>query len=76
MANTTIKFNISQKKAEKLSRVALSYGLSLEDLFRKVFSELETSIGTESWSDYSMATKLSFKRALNDFKIGKVSSVL
>ena len=76
MATTTIKFNISKKKAEKLSRMALNYGLSLEDLARKIFSALKTSIGEESWSDYSAATKISFKRALNDLKAGRVSSVL
>ncbi|MEK9185728.1 MAG: hypothetical protein AAB863_03045 [Patescibacteria group bacterium] len=76
MVTTTIKFNIPKQKAEELSRAALSYGFSLNDLFKKVFSELKTSIGEESWSDYSAATKASFKRALNDLKTGRVSSAL
>ena len=76
MVTTTIKFNMPKKKAEELSRLALNYGLSLKDFFRKVFSQLKTSIGEESWSDYSAATRASFKKALSDLKTDRISSVL
>ncbi len=77
MSNTiTVKLNKKEKK--RLSRIALYYGLSLSELFRKVMSELENTFPTESLEDYDnpKAVKASLKRALKDLKAGRVSASL
>ena len=76
MSSESIKFDVPKREADRLNNLALSYGLSLGEFFKKLSAKVSNSIGLESWSDYSPATKTSFKNALADFKAGKTSSSL
>jgi len=76
MVTKSIKFNIPKKEEERLNKIAVSYGLSIGELFKKIASNVSNSVGEESWLEYSEETKKSFIKGLRDFKLGKVSSTL
>lgn len=70
--NITVTFNKQEK--DRLSRLALSYGLSLPDFTRKVLTELNETFPTESFKDYKnpRAVERAFIRALSNLKAGRV----
>lgn len=74
--NVTITFNKQEK--DRLSRLALSYGLSLSDLSRKVLTELNETFPIESFKDYKnpRAVERAFNRALSNLKAGRVKTNL
>lgn len=76
--NSTITIDLPKKEKERLGRLALHYGLSLADFARQILQELTSEIETESFDDYENATALtdSFKRALRDWRTGRVHSRL
>ena len=75
---TAIKIPLSKKEKERLDRLAISYGLSLSEFSGHVLKELSANIPEESFSDYTKPKDLkkSFKKALQDYKNGKVRQEL
>jgi hypothetical protein len=76
MNNLTI--NLNKQEEQRLSRLALSYGLSLPELFHKILNELENSIPTENLEDYDQprALKISLNKAMKDIKEGRILTSL
>ena len=72
----TIK--LEDKEKERLSRLALRYGLSLAEFARKVLVELEEGFPHESFEEYENPEELkaSFNRALRDWQGGRVQTKL
>ncbi|GEM_PF-5420905 len=78
MANTTIKFDLSKKEAEKIGRLALSRGLSLNNFFKKISLQmLDTPQNKYSRDDFIktvvgdfLATNLYTKGFLKDLESG------
>jgi hypothetical protein len=75
---TTLTIPLAKKEIEHLKRLALRYGLSLPEFSRLVLKELATSFPEDSFENYDnpQALKASFKRALKDWKKGRVSETL
>ena len=75
-SNLTI--TLPKKKKERLNRLALRYGLSLKELSRRILEEIASEIPEESLRDYTSpkAVKASLKRALRDWRIGRVRATL
>lgn len=73
-----ITINLKNREKERLSRIALFYGLSLPELFHKLILELEHTLPTERLEDYDnpRAVKASLNRAMKDLKAGRVSRSL
>lgn len=72
--NITVTFNKQEK--DRLSRLALSYGLSLPDFTRKVLTKFNETFPTESFKDYEnpKAVERSFNRALSNLKAGRIKT--
>lgn len=75
---TTITIKIPKKEKERLHRLALSYGLSLSDFSRHIFSEISSAFPEESLEDYvnPKVLKSSIARSVVDYKKGNVSHTL
>lgn len=73
-----ITITLPKKDKERLSRLALRYGMSLPEFSRRVLEELTSEIPEESFEDYENPKELraSFARALRDWKKGRVNSRL
>ena len=71
MASITI--NLDKPQKERLSRLALRYGLSLPEFSRQVLLELNGVFPSESLADYNepQALKKSLQRALRDWQAGR-----
>lgn len=65
---------LPKKEKERLSRLALRYGLSLPEFSRRILEEVASDIPEESFEDYDNPKRLkdSFKRALRDWHLGRV----
>ena len=76
--NITITTTIKKKQAEHLRRLALRYGLSLENFASRVLSEISGEIPEETLSDYKSPKSLSasLKQGVKDWKHGRVSTQL
>lgn len=74
--NLTIKLNKSE--STRLNRLALRYGLSLPEFARKVLIDLQEAFPHETFDDYDDAKelKMSFARALADWRAGRVQTRL
>ena len=72
----TLTIAFEKKEKERLSRVAMSFGLSLPEFSRRVLTELEMAFPTESFNDYenSKAVKASFNKALKNLEAGRVKT--
>ncbi len=72
MSEVTI--SLPKQKKEELSRLSLRYGLSLADFFRRILEELSAEFPKESFEDYDnpKALRASFRKALEDWKAGRV----
>jgi hypothetical protein len=75
---TPISITLPRDDKERLSRLALRYGLSLPEFSRRILQEVASEIPSESFDDYEHPTRLraSFKRALRDWKAGRVRTSL
>lgn len=73
-----ITIPLSKQESNRLSGLAIQYGLSLQEFASKVLRELSSEFPEEFWSDYVNAKELktSFKRAVSDYKKGRFSEVL
>jgi len=69
---TTINIKIKESEKEKLSRIALRYGLSLSELARRVLEEVREEFELESINDYKNPKEVlkDIDRALLDYKKG------
>ena len=67
---TSISIVLPRDEKERLSRLALRYGLSLPEFSRRILQEVASEIPAESFDDYEHPARLraSFKRALRDWK--------
>jgi len=74
MRSATLNIQLSKKEQERLSRLAFSYGLSLQEFSKRILTELLSAIPKESFNDYENPEELrtSFKRAIKDWQSGKV----
>ena len=74
----TISINLPRAEKNRLEHLALSYGLSLSELSRRIFEELRAKIYEESFNDYESpkSLKASFARGLSDWRSGRTSSQL
>ncbi len=73
-----LNISLSKKEMEHLKQLALRYGLSLSEFSRLVLKELASAFPEDSFENYDnpSALKASFKRALEDWKKGRVSDTL
>ena len=71
MNTINVKLNSSEK--QRLSAIAMRYGLTLPDLARKVLQEVKEQFELESLEEYENPDKIkkSIKTALQDYKKGK-----
>lgn len=71
MNTINIKLNNSEK--QRLSAIAMRYGLTLPDLAKKVLQEVKEQFELESLSEYENPNKVkkAIKTALQDYKKGK-----
>ena len=72
---SAINITLPKNEKERLQRLALRYGPSLPEFSRKILQELSEEIPEESFADYKKPRELkaSLKRALRDWKAGRVS---
>ena len=79
MATTmTIPITLAKEEKKRLERLALSYGLSLPELSRRVLENIAAEIPEESLDEYEHPKQLiaSYKQALLDWKKGKTHTKL
>lgn len=78
MNTTTLNIPISKQEKERLSRLALSYGFSLPEFSQRILKEISSEIGKESFGNYKnpKSLKISFARALNDYRAGRTRAKL
>lgn len=76
MLMATLTILLPKKEKERLDRLALRYGLSLEEFSRRIFEEITSDIPEESFEDYDNpeGLKSSLQRALRDYRAGRVYS--
>ena len=76
--NTMIKVSVGQNHAERLHRLALRYGLSLDGFVSHLLSEISTDIPEETLPEYKAprALSASIKRGLADWEAGRTSAKL
>lgn len=74
----TLTIPLSKKDQDRLSRLALRYGFSLPEFSKRILMELSSEIPGESWDEYENPKELkaSFRRALHDWRQGRVSAHL
>lgn len=74
----SISFTLSKKEHERLTRLALHYGLSLSKFSRLILQELASEIPQESFDEYEYPARVraSFTRALRDYRSGRVHTKL
>lgn len=74
MNTITISFN--KKEKDRLSRIALRYGLSLPEFSHKILSELNEVFPAESFEDYDNPKEAwaEFTRALQNLKAGRAKT--
>ncbi len=70
---TTINIKLNNSEKQRLSAIAMRYGLTLPDLAKKVLEELKGQFELESIHEYENPSKVAkaVKIALQDYKKGK-----
>lgn len=71
MNTINIKLNNSEK--QRLSAIAMRYGLTLPELTKKILQQIREQFKTESLDEYKNPEKVAkaIKTALGDYKKGK-----
>lgn len=66
--SSTLTVTLPKADRERLTRLALSYGLSLKEFSRRILSEISSDIAQESFREYtnSNALKRSFRQAMKE----------
>ncbi|HAZ16601.1 MAG: hypothetical protein A3H59_03380 [Candidatus Jacksonbacteria bacterium RIFCSPLOWO2_02_FULL_43_9] len=74
----TVTIKLPPKSARRLQGLALSYGLSLHDFSVRVLEGIASEFPKDAFANYDQpqALKSSFKRGIQDWHNGKVSSRL
>ena len=74
----TLNIPVSKKELEYLKRLALRYGLSLEEFSRLILKEIALSFPEDSFENYENPKTLkdSFKKAIKDWKEGRAFETL
>ena len=74
----TVTSNLSKQTTEKLRHLALRYGFSIPELSARILEEISSEFPPERLADYQHPERLraSLKRALADFKAGRISETL
>lgn len=72
----TINIKIPKNKAEKLDRLAFSYGTSVENLIGQILKTLSLDIREDSFDNYTKESISSFKRGIADWQTGKTVKTL
>lgn len=74
MANGRLTIDLPKRTKDRLTRLALLYGFSLQEFSRRVFENLDSAIPEESIEEYKNPKRLraSLRRALRDWKAGRV----
>ena len=74
----TLNIKISPQTKQKLSRLALQYGLSLREFSARILEELNSELPEDRFTYYRNPKTLraSFNRGLADFRAGRVSAKL
>ena len=69
ISNSLLTVNLSRLEKERLHRLALRYGLSLQEFSKKVLEELTSEFLEESWRDYESPKVLraSFAKASHEY---------
>lgn len=69
---STVTIKLPKKEKDRLIRLAIQYGFSLEEFSRRVLEQLASEIPEESLEDYfnPKALKESFRRAITEYKQG------
>ncbi len=72
--SSTLTIALPKKEKERLTRLALNYGLSLPEFSRLVLQGMTSEIPVESLSEYEnpRALKASLARAFRDWRRGRV----
>jgi len=78
MAMGSVTITLSKREEERLTRLALPYGLSLTEFSRRMLEEISSQIPEESLPDYKnpKALKNSLGRALRDWDAGSGAAKL
>jgi len=76
--NTILKIDLPKSEVPRLKRVALAYGLTINEMFTHIAKNIKLGVSTESMNDYyrPVAVRSSLKRALSDYTHGRVFSKL
>ena len=69
----TITIKVKNLEKERLSAIAMRYGLTLSELAKKVLIEIREQFELESLNDYENPAEIKkdLKSALNDYKKGR-----
>ena len=69
----TITVKVKNSEKERLSAIAMRYGLTLPELAKKVLSEVREQFELESLNDYENPAEIrkALKSALSDYKKGR-----
>jgi len=70
---TTINIKLNNSEKQRLSAIAMRYGLTLPDLAKKVLQEVREQFELESLDHYENPEKIrkTIKRGISDYKKGK-----
>ncbi len=70
---TTINVKLNNAEKQRLSAIAMHYGLTLPDLAKKVLQEVKEQFELESLEEYENPVKIrrTIKTALSDYKKGR-----
>lgn len=73
-----ITIKLPKQEQERLGRLALRYGFSLPEFSRRILEQLAVEFPEDSFANYRNPTalKASFRRALRDWKRGRLSTRL
>ncbi len=70
---TTLTIPLKKEEKERLSRLALQYGLRLSDFSRHVLTKLSSDIPEESIDEYKSPRRIrtDLRRAMKDYRAGR-----
>ncbi len=78
MDTSTLTIQLPRQEEERLSRLAVRYGLSVPEIARKILESVSLEFPEDAFDEYvnPEETRISFFRALDDWRAGRVSESL
>lgn len=78
MTTKILNIPINKNEENRLTRLSLDYGLSLDDFIKFILQEISSKLPTESFEDYDNPEeiKASYIQALKDYKAGDIQTNL